>query len=121
MITLQSAGFKFGHPKANIIFDVSFLKNPWRESSIRYEPDKSIQFKKAIAFMREQEDAMYIADAIYELISAYYLKFSQENIQVALCCSAGEYRSPIMVEMVAAKLKKDRVEFIIKHSEQSKI
>lgn len=121
MITLKSYGFKFGRPEANIVFDVSYLINPWRNQEIREEEDLELRKDMIMEFMLNQEGVMVLARHISELLSWYNIMFTGENIQVAFCCSAGEYRSPAMVLIVAEELEKKGIEFIIKQSENSKL
>ena len=120
MITLKSHGFKFSRPEANIVFDVSYFANPWREKDIREEKDAYTRKQRILEFIRKQPGAYEFAQDISTVIQRYYELFPGENIIVALCCSAGEYRSPAMVEMVNLLLSKN-VDRIIKHSENSKI
>lgn len=122
MITLKSHGFKFSRPEANLVFDVSYFKNPWRDAEIKEQSDPVLRKVMVLDFMKEQRGVKEMVDSISELIWTYYWMFSKENIQIAICCSAGEYRSPAMVELVAERLRKDKqMDFIIKHSENSKI
>jgi RNase adaptor protein for sRNA GlmZ degradation len=119
MITLKSHGFKFSRPDANIVFDVSYFANPWRDKEIREEINAEDRKQKVIEFMCKQEGAYELADNIAELIKQYDNLFPNENIQIALACSAGEYRSPAMVEIVAKLLGKTNYKII--HNENSKI
>lgn len=121
MITLKSHGFKFSRPEANIVFDVSYLINPWRDKDIRDEEGIEKRKDMIMEFMLNQEGVMVLVRHISELLSWYNTMFKGENIQVAFCCSAGEYRSPAMVLLVAEELEKKGVEFIINQSENSKL
>ncbi len=124
MITIKSHGFKFSRPEANIVFDVSYLVNPWRDDEIRnWKGSKEELRDKIISFMQEQKGAYSIARQISEFARTYWLLFPDENIQIAVCCSAGEYRSPAMVELIGAIMTAmiTPPKFIIKHGEQSKI
>jgi RNase adaptor protein for sRNA GlmZ degradation len=47
----MSHGFKFGAPKANFVFDVSYFKNPWREERLRNGSREDI-----MNFMHEQKE-----------------------------------------------------------------
>ncbi len=120
MITLKSHGFKFNRPEANIMFDVSYFKNPWRQENIREELSREGRNQKVIEFMMKQGGVHDMANAIKNIIMKYNELYPDENIQVAICCSAGEYRSPAMVEIVK-KLLPTGFPIIIKHSENSKI
>lgn len=116
MIYLLSWGHKFGSPPANFKFDVSYLKNPWREKRLRHGKKRDI-----LKFMREQEEFNIITDMTSKMISIYAEMFPKEKMVFAFCCSAGEYRSPIAVEEVSLKLKKLKVAHKIIKNDNSKI
>jgi RNase adaptor protein for sRNA GlmZ degradation len=121
MITLKSHGFKFSRPHANIIFDVSYFVNPWREKIIRDETDATERRKKVLDFMYEQEGVKQFVQNITQTLVGYNNLFPDENIQVAFCCSAGEYRSPAFVCMIAHELKMLGIEVSVNQSLNSKL
>ena len=47
MITLKSHGFKYSRPDTNIVFDVSYFVNPWRDETIRNETNPAQRRKVA--------------------------------------------------------------------------
>lgn len=116
MITLIPWGFKFGTPPANFFFDVSYFKNPWREERLRNGSKEDI-----LKFMREQKSFNDITGAIARVIAGYAIAFPNENMVFALCCSAGEYRSPVAVIEVSIKLAMLKVAHEIIKSPNSKI
>ncbi len=121
MLTIQSFGFKYGKPEANLILDVSYFVNPWRDESIRNEVDPPSRRKKIFDFMMRQDGVTPFVEHIVNLLSVYDELFPQENIQIAFCCSAGEYRSPSIAEIVHDELKKKGIFSTIKENKNSKI
>lgn len=121
MITLKSHGFKFSRPEANYYFDVSFFKNPWRDEKIRNEKSKEKRKKLILGAMTTQPSCDAFVDAVSMMLRTIHNEFPDENIQVAFCCSAGEYRSPAIVELVAEELKKFKINTVISHSKNSKV
>jgi len=121
MITLMSWGFKFSRPEANFSFDVSFLKNPWREKEIRNENNKEFQSKLIKKFMEAQQETMEFATNIVNMIMFLNTYFKDETIKIAICCSAGEYRSPAVCQIVSEMLEEIGVEHLLEQSEQSKL
>ncbi len=115
MITLKSWGFKFGRPEANIMYDVSYLKNPWRDKIAIGSK------KKILEYVSSQDGAMDLVESIARTLCVYDELFHGENLQVAICCSAGEYRSPAIVELVAEELSRAGVKHKIEQSKNSKI
>lgn len=121
MITLMSWGHKYGNPPANFKFDVSYFKNPWREKEIRNCQDKYEKKKKIIEFMKNQEGVETTVAHISEMIALYGLLFQDEDMRVAICCSAGEFRSPAIVELIGKELSKRKVKYVISPSKESLI
>ena len=121
MVILKSHGFKYERPEANYVFDVSFLKNPWRDAEIRNEKDIDKRRTMIIDFMYVQPATLAFVEKISSLIRMLNTFFPHENIVVALCCSAGEYRSPALVDMLGKELKKQGIEHKIMQSKYSKI
>ena len=121
MITLMSWGNKFGSPPANYKFDVSFFKNPWRDEKIRNEKDATKRKEMIIKFMDNQKGVPAMLSLLYAVCIYLNDEFPDENIAIALCCSAGEYRSPAMVHALSAMLTRRKIEHIIKQSNESKI
>lgn len=109
MITLISHGNKFGDPRANVKFDVSYFLNPWRDHTIRHEKDPIKRRKKILAFMDDQDAVVAFVARVESLIRFYSTVLPDENIVIAFCCSAGEYRSPAIVEMVSDELTKLKI------------
>ena len=121
MITLRSFGFKYGKPEANIIMDVSYFKNPWRDESIRHEADTLAKRTKILDYMKAQTGVDEFVSKVSDMLATYNNLFPEENLQVAFCCSAGEYRSPAIVELVRLNLEEKGVICNTKHSETSKL
>ncbi len=121
MITIKSFGFKYGRPEANIVLDVSYFKNPWRSEEIRHEKDIAKRAKLIMDYMMEQSGVEVFVTKTTDLIATYGVLFPEENIQIALCCSAGEYRSPSLVMLIANELSKRGIDCVVSHSHNSKI
>jgi RNase adaptor protein for sRNA GlmZ degradation len=121
MITLKSHGFKYARPEANFVFDVSYFKNPWRDENIRNEKDTELRRMMVVKFMKEQKGCLEFVVHLALMLRHLNNQFPDESIQVALCCSAGEYRSPALVEMLGEVLQEYGVNYQISHSTQSKI
>lgn len=119
MLTLKDWGHKFGQPECNFKFDVSFFANPWRDKKIREEKDTDKRKKMIMKFMEDQEGVGSFVSRVSSFIRFLYTILPDENLQIAICCSAGEFRSPAIVEMISENLGK--VPHTIIHSINSKI
>jgi len=121
MIVIKSHGFKFSRPEANIAIDVSFFKNPWRDENIKNEKDIEKRKKMIMKFMNDQKGVVEFIESVAWMIRNIDKTFPGENVVVALCCSAGEYRSPAMVLLLNDALNRLGIENIISSSLNSKI
>lgn len=114
MITLMSWGHKYGSPPANFKFDVSYFKNPWRDKETRHSDKKTI-----ISFMKQQKGVDKFTDNLVQMLVDLNEQFGEEEIKIAICCSAGEYRSPAIVELIGKELSKRKIKYAINHSKES--
>lgn len=109
MITLMSWGIKYGEPPANFKFDVSYLRNPWRD---KQKLKGYLSMKDAVmAFMEQQKEFGILALKFANLIDIINSQFPDENLVFCFFCSAGEYRSPAMVEKISEELGKRGIVF----------
>lgn len=111
-VTLISFGFKYRRPPANNYIDVSFIRNPAREDgwSLFAKIDKDMT-----SFIEEQA---YVPDLINNLAKLIHiLSKCDDDVRLALGCSSGRHRSPIMVNILAKRLKVDGFKVITKHME----
>lgn len=113
-LTLMSFGFKFGPPAANHVFDVSFLKNPARQSgwSLWSEPDEDMA-----RWVMTQPDAVRFLDAAVPLVQM--LSGTDDDVRVAFGCSAGRHRSAILVKELAKRLEQHGIECAVEHRERA--
>ena len=121
MITIKSHGFKFSRPEANVVFDVSYFKNPWRDEKIRKEKNEAKRHNMIMKFMEKQDNMAVFIKRVNDLLRYYALFHPDENITVAFCCSAGEYRSPAIAFKVSEELKKLKIDYKLEQSENSKL
>ncbi|NCP65368.1 MAG: hypothetical protein GW836_12055 [Paraglaciecola sp.] len=114
-LTLISFGFKYGAPNANYYFDVSFAKNPARESqwSLFDEPDP-----KMVDYVIKQEKVQRFLEKVIPLIEV--LGTLDDDARVAFGCNAGRHRSAIIVEYVAELMKQRGHDVAINHREWTK-
>jgi UPF0042 nucleotide-binding protein len=113
-LTLLSFGFKFGPPPTNYYFDVSFLKNPARESQWDL-------FSRVTPRMREfvlaQPACRRFLDRMVPLLKV--LIDCDDDVRVGIGCSAGRHRSAIVVEEIARRMEGEEVLVKILHREEA--
>lgn len=111
-ITIKTFGFKYGIPRANYYFDVSFLKNPARQKEWGFfsEVDENM-----IRFVENQSEAKDFVNFIVPLI--IFLSKVDQNQIFAIGCNAGRHRSRIISKMIKKQLEKHGVEVYVKHED----
>lgn len=120
MITIRTHGFKYARPEANYYFDVSYLKNPWRNEAIR-NAEAGDRHRLIAEFMNEQTSFKKFVDIIYDLCLMLYIQYPNDHHMIAICCSAGEYRSPAVANQVAYQLECAGVEVKLIKSDNAKV
>lgn len=114
-LTLVSFGFKYGLPSSNYYFDVSFAKNPARESqwSLFDKPDQEMN-----AYVLQQTKVQQFIDKLLPMIEVIITL--DDDARIALGCNAGRHRSAIIVEHVASKMRDKGIEVDVIHREWKK-
>ena len=94
-VTLIPFGFKYGNPRANYIFDVSFLVNPVRQPgrSLRDPLDDNMR-----QFVLNQKEALAIIEVVANLIDL--LINIADDIRIGIGCNSGRHRSRIICEEI---------------------
>lgn len=111
-ITLISFGFKYGIPNSNYYFDVSFAKNPARESrwNLFDKPDAQM-----VDYVLSQPSVNEFISALIPMLKV--IVTLDDDARVALGCNAGRHRSAIIVENEASRLRDAGNEVEVIHRE----
>lgn len=104
-VTVLSFGYKFGLPAdADLVFDVRFLANPFFEEGLRHmsgldDPvrDFVLARPEAGAFLARLREFLAFLLPLYRADNRAYLT-------IALGCTGGRHRSPVLARAVAAAL-----------------
>jgi RNase adapter protein RapZ len=107
LVSCLSFGFKNGVPlDADMVFDVRFLPNPHYVSEFRkltgLDPEVAAYVRK---FPQTGEFLSRVTDLLLYLLP-HYIEEGKSYLTVAFGCTGGQHRSVMMVEEVAAKLKR---------------
>lgn len=108
----MSFGFKYGLPQANFYFDVSFAKNPARESKWGLFAKEDAEMAR---YVLQQEKVARFIDLVIPLM--YHLVELDGFHTVAFGCNSGRHRSPIIVNEVARRIEND-IRHVIYHRDQ---
>lgn len=109
-IKLVSFGFKYGIPKSNYYFDVSFIKNPAREEKWNLFSDTDQKMK---LFILNQKYVIEFIDNVIILIEL--LSKVDQNQIFAFGCSAGRHRSTTIVNTISELLIEKGVHVNVEH------
>jgi UPF0042 nucleotide-binding protein len=112
-LTLVTFGFKYGSPNTNHYFDVSFVKNPARDSrwGLFSEPDDEMR-----RFVLEQASAQAFLERALPLVKT--LVACDDDVRVGLGCNSGRHRSFILAEELQRRLQADGYEVRLIHREE---
>ncbi len=110
-IVLQSFGFKYGLPAANYYFDVGFATNPARQPQWTFFSDVD---EEMVKFVLAHEPVSRFLDLVVPLIE--HLATIDSHHVIALGCSAGRHRSPILVHELARRLEPE-IPITLRHRE----
>jgi len=104
--------FKYGQPHANYYFDVGFIKNPARDKRWGFFAAVDEEMKE---FVLTQRTAAGFVQAVLPVLS-FLVRVDQEQI-FAFGCNAGRHRSPVIVEVLADRLRKVGINCNVVHRE----
>lgn len=112
-LTLVTFGFKYGTPNTNYYFDVSFLRNPARESQwgLFDSPDEKMR-----EFVLSQPLCQSFLDTVVPMIRL--LLECDDDVRVGLGCSSGRHRSVIVAEEIKRRLESTDIAVRLIHREE---
>ena len=115
-INISSFGFKYGIPgKADVIFDVRFVPNPYGVPSLRKLSGNN---KRVVQYVFRNEIANQFVDSVHILLRAMVPGFINEgkyHLNIAFGCTGGHHRSVAIANAVAEKFKEDGMRVRINH------
>ena len=112
-VTLLTFGFKYGPPPANYSFDVSFVRNPARESRWGMFAGLDDDMRR---FVLSQPEAQAFLDALVPLVVV--LVGCDDDLRIGLGCSGGRHRSRIIAEELQRRLVEAGIDANIVHREE---
>jgi UPF0042 nucleotide-binding protein len=115
-ITLLSFGYKNGIPfDADLMFDVRFLPNPQFQPSLR---DLTGRDPAVIAFLEGEPLTLHCLGALQHFLAFSLPLYAQEGkayLTVAVGCTGGRHRSVYIVERLAAWVREQGQEVMVRH------
>jgi UPF0042 nucleotide-binding protein len=112
-ITIVTFGFKYGPPATNYCFDVSFLKNPARESRWSLFDAPSADMRD---FVLSQPACQTFLDSLLPML--HCLITLDDDVRIGVGCSSGRHRSVIIADEVKRRLESGGALVRLTHREQ---
>lgn len=115
-LTIISFGYKYGIPQsADLIMDVRFLPNPHFVPELRELTGADEPVKEFVKGNPETTGFIERFGDLLDYLIPLYLKEGKSYLTLGIGCTGGRHRSPVIVEMVAALLKKHPVGIEVVH------
>lgn len=115
-VSVISFGFKFGIPQnIDLLFDVRFLPNPHFVPELKELTGQNAEVKN---FVLEKAPAQDFLDKLKELLNfliPHYIKEGKSYLTIAIGCTGGRHRSPVIAETVGTLLKGNPVSVTLIH------
>lgn len=120
LITLISFGFKYGIPQnIDLLFDVRFLPNPYFVPGLSEKNGLEDEVKDFVLRNKKTEELIRRLGNLLEYMVPEFIKEGKKYITIAIGCTGGKHRSPVIVEELKKTLKKFPAKLSIIHREIS--
>ncbi|MDA8173836.1 MAG: RNase adapter RapZ [Nitrospiraceae bacterium] len=101
-----SFGFKFGLPQsADLVVDARFIPNPYFVTELK---NLSGRDQPVIDFVSQNNLTREFVERLDNLLSflvPHYIKEGKSSLTIAIGCTGGRHRSPVIADMLASRLK----------------
>jgi UPF0042 nucleotide-binding protein len=115
-VNLISFGFKFGIPlEADLLFDVRFLPNPFFVPELKEHPGTSNKVSKFVLSQKETGQFLNKLKPLLSHLIPLYVKEGRSYLTIAVGCTGGRHRSPVISEELRKILKKQKVKISVTH------
>ncbi len=118
VVTLLSFGYKYGIPQnIDLLFDVRFLPNPYFVPELSAKDGLQKEVREYVLKSREAEELLTRLGNLLEYLIPQFLKEGRHYITIAVGCTGGRHRSPVIVEELKKTLEKFPVRLSVIHRE----
>lgn len=115
-VSVISFGFKFGAPQnIDLLFDVRFLPNPHFVPELKELTGLNAEVRN---YVLEKSSAQKFLDKTGELLNfliPHYITEGKSYLTIAIGCTGGRHRSPVIAENIATLIKGNPVTINITH------
>ncbi len=120
-IQIMSFGHKHGGPaRADLLFDVRHLPNPYFEKGLRELPGTD---ERVISFLESQEEVLETTRRFIDLLEyllPLYRREGKSYLTIGVGCTGGRHRSVMLANKLFAALQKDDYDVSVVHRDVQK-
>ncbi len=115
-VLVTSFGFKFGVPQnADLVFDARFLPNPFFVDELKSLSGLDEPVKKFVTAQPLAMDFIKRLEDLLQFLIPQYMGEGKSSLTIAIGCTGGRHRSPVLAEIMAARLAKPGVPVNVSH------
>ena len=112
-VVLVSFGFKYGFPRCNYLFDVTFIRNPVYKKEWEHEGTNTPEMED---FITKQDR---FNDAVDMIIGSAQMAAKYTPVRIGIGCSGGRHRSRAVTDYCAVVLKHEGYDVTVEHLEKN--
>ena len=115
-VLVTSFGFKFGVPQnADLVFDARFLPNPFFKEELKNLSGLDEPVKKFVTGEPLTMDFVHKLEDMLKFLIPHYKAEGRSSLTIAIGCTGGRHRSPVIAEIMAQKLTGIDTPVIVAH------
>jgi RNase adaptor protein for sRNA GlmZ degradation len=113
-LAILSFGFKAGHPpKANCVFDVRFLENPFWVEELRPLTGKDKPVQDYVLAQKAAQDFLATFVQLVAGVLPRFIERGGDRYVIALGCTGGQHRSATLVEVLGKRMREAYPNFAV--------
>lgn len=117
-VTLISFGYKYGIPQnIDLLFDVRFLPNPYFVPELSDKDGLHEEVRDFVLKSPEARELINRLSNLLEYLIPQFIKEGKNYVLIAVGCTGGKHRSPVIVEELKKTVEKFPVKVNIIHRE----
>jgi UPF0042 nucleotide-binding protein len=115
-VNMVSFGYKFGLPlDADLVLDVRFLPNPYWVEDLRPIPGTDERVRAFVMGRQATVDFLQKWEELLEVLVPGYLAEGKRYLTIAIGCSGGRHRSPVIAAEIAEMLRRRGLPVFVEH------
>ena len=116
LVSLVSFGYKYGVPTdADLVFDVRFLPNPHFVPRLREYTGRDPKVRRYIQSFPQTGEFLRRISGLLAYLIPHYIEEGKSYLTIALGCTGGKHRSPVLAHELLARLSERGFDAQIRH------